>query len=124
MRFFWARITDGLTHVYTVRVKPPGEAWRAAGTVKGAAPPLWIQIGVEAPGPWEFEVRGTTIHGLNGPAATVSHLVVASAKPVTEATPVPAAPEEAPRSETPWLLWVIGLVSLLGGGAWWWRRKA
>ncbi|MGB0588896.1 MAG: hypothetical protein ACPGU1_04370 [Myxococcota bacterium] len=124
LRVFWARITDGLTHVYTVRVKPPGEDWRDAGTVKGTAPPLWIQTDVDSPGSWEFEVKGTTIHGLNGPAATVSHVVLAT-KPVTEAPPKADVPPEDPEPETPWLLWaVVGLFLLLGAGTWWWRRKA
>ena len=124
LRFSWARITDGLTHVYTVRVKAPGEDWRDSGTVKGSAPPQWIQIDAGAPGLWEFEVRGTTVHGLDGPAATVSHQVMPEA-PVAPVTQAPEAPEPAPpEPSTPWLLWaVFGLAVLVGGGLWFRRSR-
>ena len=124
LRFFWARITDGLTHVYTVRVKAPGQDWRDAGTVKGSAPPVWIQTDAGAPGRWEFEVRGTTVHGLDGPAAQVSYTVV-PAEPVAEATPpAPESPTEVPEPDTPWVLWGLVAVVVLGAGALWWRRRS
>jgi hypothetical protein len=122
LRLVWARIPDGLTHVYVVRVKPPGQSWRAAGTIKGTAPPTWAETGVETPGPWEFEVRGQTVHGLMGPAATLTHQVMPVETPAAPA--VVQAPTPEPESDTPWLLWgLLSALLLAGAGVVWSRRS-
>ena len=124
LRVRWARIADGLTHVYALRVKPPGKAWRDAGTVKGSAPPVYIQRRADAPGVWEFEVRGKTVHGLLGPESTVSHEVLAKPDARVEVSPPPEETPHAPEPETPWLLWsLVGLGLIGGAGLWWMRQK-
>ena len=109
IRFYWARVPDGLTHRYAVRVKPPGEAWREAGEVKASAAPVWIQRDAGTPGVWTFEVRGTTTHGLKGPAATTTHEVLPPAAPARQPE-APAVAQEHDPQGAPWLPWALGVL--------------